>query len=32
MTADVIEFDLTTKTSKIYMLNQTNKIKGLIKN
>ena len=32
MTADVIEFDLLTKTSKIYMLNQTNKIKGLIKN
>jgi hypothetical protein len=32
MTADIIEFDLLTKTSKIYMLNQTNKIKGLIKN
>ena len=32
MTADVIEFDLITKTSKIYMLNQTNKITGLIKN
>tara|TARA_B100000029_G_scaffold98122_1_gene88346 strand:- start:487 stop:1071 length:585 start_codon:yes stop_codon:yes gene_type:complete len=32
MTADVIEFDLLTKVSKIYMLDKTNKIKGLIKN
>ena len=32
MTADVIEFDLLTKMSKIYMLEKTNKIKGLIKN
>ena len=30
--ADVIEFDLLTKVSKIYMLDKTNKIKGLIKN
>ena len=32
MTADVIEFDLLTKISKIYMLDKANKIKGLIKN
>ena len=32
MTADVIEYDLLTKTSKIYMLDQNNKIKGLVKN
>ena len=32
MTADVIEFDLLTKTSRVYMLDKTNKIKGLIKN
>ena len=32
MTADVIDFNLLTKTSKIYMLDETNKIKGLIKN
>ena len=32
MTADVIEFDLLTKMSKIYMLDKANKIKGLIKN
>ena len=32
MTADVIEFNLLTKTSRVYMLDQTNKIKGLIKN
>jgi len=32
MTADVIEFDLLTKMSKIYMLDNDNKIKGLIKN
>ena len=32
MTADVIEFDLLTKMSKIYMMDKANKIKGLIKN
>ena len=32
MTADVIEYDLLAKTSKIYMLDQNNKIKGLVKN
>ena len=32
MTADVIDFNLLTKTSKVYMLDETNKIKGLIKN
>ena len=32
MTADVIEYDLLTKMSKIYMLDQNNKIKGLVKN
>ena len=32
MTADVIEFDLLTKMSKIYMIDKANKIKGLIKN
>ena len=32
MTADVIEYDLLTKISKVYMLDQTKKIKGLIKN
>ena len=32
MTADVIEFDLLTKMSRVYMLDKTNKIKGLIKN
>ena len=32
MTADVIEFDLLTKVSKIYMMDKANKIKGLIKN
>ena len=32
MTADVIEFDLLTKMSKIYMLDKANKIKGIIKN
>ena len=32
MTADVIEYDLLTKTYKIYMLDQNNKIKGLVKN
>ena len=32
MTADVIEYDLLTKTSKIYMLDQNNKVKGLVKN
>ena len=31
MTADVIEFDLLTKISRIYMLDKTKKIKGLIK-
>ena len=31
MTADIIEYDLLTKTSRIYMLDKTNKIKGLIK-
>ena len=32
MTADIIEYDLLTKISKVYMLDQTKKIKGLIKN
>ena len=32
MTADVIEFDLLTKMSKIYMMDKADKIKGLIKN
>tara|TARA_B100000965_G_scaffold225111_1_gene188431 strand:+ start:262 stop:846 length:585 start_codon:yes stop_codon:yes gene_type:complete len=32
ITADVMEFDLLTKMSKIYMLDKNNKIKGLIKN
>ena len=32
MTADVIEYDLLTKISRVYMLDQTKKIKGLIKN
>ena len=32
ITADVIDFNLLTKTSKVYMLDETNKIKGLIKN
>ena len=32
MTADVIEYDLLTKISKVYMLDQNQKIKGLIKN
>ena len=32
MTADVIDFNLLTKTSKVYMFDETNKIKGLIKN
>jgi len=32
MTADAIDFNLLTKTSKVYMLDETNKIKGLIKN
>ena len=32
MTADVIEYDLLAKTSKIYMLDQNNKVKGLVKN
>tara|TARA_Y100001970_G_C13795062_1_gene632148 strand:- start:39 stop:626 length:588 start_codon:yes stop_codon:yes gene_type:complete len=32
MTADIIEFDLLTKVSRVYMLDQDNKIKGLIKN
>ena len=31
MTADVIEFDLLTKISRIYMLDKNKKIKGLIK-
>ena len=31
MTADIIEFDLITKVSRVYMMNQNNKIKGLIK-
>ena len=31
MTADIIEYDLLTKTSRIYMLDETSKIKGLIK-
>ena len=31
MTADVIEFDLLTKISRIYRLDKTKKIKGLIK-
>ncbi len=31
MTADVIEYDMLTKISKVYMLDQTKKIKGLIK-
>ena len=32
MTADVIEYDLLTKISKVYMIDQTKKIKGFIKN
>jgi lipopolysaccharide assembly outer membrane protein LptD (OstA) len=32
MTADVIEFNLLTKVSKVYMLDKNDKIKGLIKN
>ena len=32
MTADVLEFDLLTTVSKIYMMDKANKIKGLIKN
>ena len=32
MTADIIEYDLLTKISKVYMLDKTKKIKGLIKN
>tara|TARA_Y100001970_G_scaffold285695_1_gene406095 strand:+ start:1622 stop:2206 length:585 start_codon:yes stop_codon:yes gene_type:complete len=32
MKADVIEFDLLTKMSRVYMLNKNSKIKGLIKN
>ena len=32
MTADIIEYDLLTKISKVYMLDKTEKIKGLIKN
>ena len=32
MTADIIEYDLLTKISKVYMIDKTKKIKGLIKN
>ena len=32
MTADIIEYDLVTKISKVYMLDKTKTIKGLIKN
>ncbi len=32
MSADIIEFDLLTKTSRVYMLDENKKIKGLIKN
>ncbi len=32
MTADIIEYDLLTKISKVYMLDQTKKVKVLIKN
>ena len=32
MTADIIEYDLLTKISNVYMLDKTKKIKGLIKN
>jgi len=32
MTADIIEYDLLTKISKVYMLDKTKTIKGLIKN
>ena len=32
MTADIIEYDLLTKISSIYMFDKTKKIKGLIKN
>jgi len=32
MTADIIEYDLATKISKVYMLDKTKTIKGLIKN
>ncbi len=31
MTADIIEYDLLTKISNVYMLDKTKKIKGLIK-
>ena len=32
ITADIIEYDLLTKISNVYMLDKTKKIKGLIKN
>ena len=32
MTADIIEYDLLTKISKVYMLDQNKKVKVLIKN
>jgi len=32
MTADIIEYDLLTNISNVYMLDKTKKIKGLIKN